>query len=61
MPVPGVLAFIVAAPATMPAVAAMPAVAEKMHGHECARDQDKNPIFRQPFHASTPSMEKFGR
>jgi hypothetical protein len=57
MPVPGAFAFIVAARRPMAAVAAMP---EEMHCHHRSRDREENPVLRQPFHASTPSMEKFG-
>jgi hypothetical protein len=53
MPVSCVLAFILAA------LAAMAAVAEQMHSHERHRHHDPNPVFRKPFHASTPSMERF--
>jgi hypothetical protein len=57
MPVPGAFAFIVAARAAM---APMPAVAEEMHRHHACHDHEEDPVLRKPFHASTPSMEKFG-
>ena len=57
MPVPDAFAFIVAA---LAAVAAMPAVAEQMHGYHCSRDHDSNPVFRKPLHAATPSVATFG-
>jgi len=58
MPVPGGLNCLVAAPAAMATVAAMPAVTKQMHGHHCSCDHEKNPVLREPFHASIPSIEK---